>query len=320
MWRLRFRDLMVRDASARDARGGRVAGKTGAGPERIELGNSRFWAMGLGAAVLILHLILFSPVPRLASDFPEVGKIANKEIRAPFTFQAPLLEQDIQMRQIEAVVVEPPVLRSLVGGVGGSQDSRMALWLEALGHQLGDTTATMNERIDFLNLQFPHTARGDLRRLMQTNDPDSLVQRMELSWRRVMNSGVADMLPAGKYTRVLVRAEKADSLRSVGRIITQTNLEGRLTQELRVAGLEPIDAVEAASVMKHFINPNLIYLLQETQARHDFIRDAVPTTREFSKGERIVDQGVRVTQEQALFLSHLESLIRARGGGLDGSG
>ena len=191
----------------------------------------------------------------------------------------------------------------------------MALWLEALARQLADTTATTGDRVAFLNLQFPHTVRGDLRRLLETDEPDSLVQRMETAWRRVMGSGVADMLPAGKYTRVLVKTDKADSLRGVGRIATQSNLEGRLTQELRLAGLDPIDAVEAASVMKHFINPNLIYSLRETQARHDSIREAVPTTREFSKGERIVDQGVRVTEEQALFLSHLESLIRSRGGG-----
>ncbi|MBU8871464.1 MAG: HDIG domain-containing protein [Gemmatimonadales bacterium] len=318
MWWLRFRDLSVRDVSLREGRGGRGAGKTGAAPEKIELGNSRFWALGLGVLVLVLHLVLFPPVPRLDSDFPEVGHIASQEIRAPFTFQAPLLEQDIHMRQIEEVVVEPPVLRSLGGPAWRSQDSRMTLWLEALGQQLGDTTATTMERVEFLNLQFPHTARGDLRRLFQTDGSDSLVERMELAWRRVMSSGVADMLPAGKYTRVLIKAAKADSLRGVEGIVTQSNVEGRLTQELRVTGLDPIDAVEAASVMKHFINPNLIYLLRETQARHDFIRGTVPTTREFSKGERIVDQGVRVTEEQALFLAHLESLIRARGGGLVG--
>jgi putative nucleotidyltransferase with HDIG domain len=321
MWWLRLRDLMVRDGSAREGRGsGRSAGKTSAGPELVELGNARYWALGLGFGVLLLHLILFPPVPRLSSDFPLVGQIASKEIRAPFTFQAPLLEQDIQMRQIEEVVVEPPVLLNLPASPSRPRDSRMGLWLEALNHQLGDTASTTSERIEYLNLQFPNTVPGDLRRLLQTGEPDSLVQRMTLAWRRVLRAGVADMLPAGNYTRVVIKADKADSLRELGAIVAQSDLEGRLTHELRSVGLEPIDAVEAASVMKHFFDPNLIYSPSETQARHDFIRGSVPTTREFSKGERIVDQGVRVTEEQARFLEHLDTMISARGGGLDGPG
>lgn len=314
MWRLRLRDLMNREIGGRERGAVRGAGKGALAPERVALGNARYWALGLAAAVVILHLILFPPVPRVQSDFPEVGQIATKEIRAPFTFSAPLLEQDVQMRQIEAVVVEPPVLRSLDGSSGRPRDARMRLWLDALARQLADTSATNDERAAYLRLQFPATAGYDLR-LLQTSQPDSLVPRMERAWRRVMAAGVADMLPAGQYTQVQVLGAEKDSLRAVGRIVAQASLEGKLTQELRMAGLEPVDAVETASVMKHFIEPNLIYLLRETQERQDAVRQAVPTTREFSKGERIVDQGVRVTEEQALFLAHLESLIRERGGG-----
>ena len=39
----------------------------------------------------------------------------------------------------------------------------------------------------------------------------------------------------------------------------------------------------------------------------------MPTRREFISGERIVDQGVRVTEQQALFLEQLESLILLAG-------
>lgn len=319
MWRLRLRDLLTREIGGRERGVVRGAGKTAA-PERVALGNARYWALGLGGAVIILHLILFPPVPRIESDFPDVGQIAAREIRAPFTFSAPLLEQDVQMRQIEAVVVEPPVLRSLQGGIGRPREARMRLWLDALGKQLADTTATDRERAEFLRLQFPENSAPDLLRVLQVEVPDSLVPRMERAWRRVMKAGVADMLPAGQYTQVLVEGAEQDSLRAVGRIVAQASLEGKLTQELRMAGLEPVDAVETAAVMKHFIEPNLIYLMRETQERQEAVRRGVPTTREFSKGERIVDQGVRVTEEQALFLSHLDTLIRERGGGQAGPG
>ncbi len=320
MWRLRLRDLLTRDAGSREGRAGRGVAKSSVAPDPIPLGNARYWAVGLSVAIVILHLFLFPPVPRVDSDFPLVGQIATQEIRAPFTFQAPLLEQDIQMRQIEAVLVEPPVLRSLDGVAGRSRDTRMRLWLEALEHQLADPFASDEERVEYLRLQFPNTATVDLRRLLQSSEPDSLVRRMTVAWRNVLKSGVADMLPAGQYQQVLIRTDQGDSLRSVGRIVAQASIEGRLTQELRQAGLDPVDAVGAASMMKHYIDPNLVYLLKETQQRQDVVRQAVPTEREFSKGERIVDQGVRVTEEQALVLSHLESLIRERGGGKDGPG
>jgi len=81
-------------------------------------------ACGLG--ILALHLILFPPVQRLNFDFPAMGEIATEEIRAPFTYIAPLLKQDVEMDRLQRVVVEPPVLRILspsggvaVGGAPG---------------------------------------------------------------------------------------------------------------------------------------------------------------------------------------------------------
>ncbi len=87
--------------------GGRPAGEEAA-PERATA-----WAFGLGAALLLLHVLLFPPVPRLTLDFPAAGQVAEREIRAPFAFEGPLLERDVQMARLARVVEQPPVLRAV---------------------------------------------------------------------------------------------------------------------------------------------------------------------------------------------------------------
>lgn len=335
MWWLRLRELLTRDGAAREARPGAGAGRTGAAKpaaakapaakaggaakpgaaEPPARDHGAWWAAGAGGVVLVLHLVLFPPVPRLVSDFPRLGEIAEHEIRAPFSFDAPLLEADVQMRRLERVVVEPPVLRVLEPSGGQDGRARMEVWLAALAVELADRRASVADRAAILALQFPGVEPGDLQRLLRTAEPDSLVSRLERAWRGVLRGGVADILPPGRYDRVVVAGERSETLRDRARITAQADLEERLTVELRGAGLSPVEAVDAAAVVRHFVTPNLVYDAAETDLRRMAARETEPTRREFISGERIIDQGVRVTEQQALYLEQLESLILSRGGG-----
>lgn len=321
--------MLTRDGAAREARPGAGAGRTGAARpgsgkagagkaaalDRPDRDHGPWWAAGAGLLLLVLHLVLFPPVPRLVSDFPRLGEIAEREIRAPFSFEAPLLEADVQMRRLERVVVEPPVLRVLEQSGGQDGRARMEVWLAALAVELRDVRASVADRAGILALQFPGVDPDDLRRLLRADAPDSLAPRMERAWREVLRGGVADILPPGRYDRVVVAGERAESLRDREHITAQADLEERLTVELRAAGLAPVAAVEAAAVMRHFVTPNLVYDAAETDLRRIAARETVALRRDFIAGERIIDQGVRVTEQQALFLEQLESLILARGGG-----
>ncbi len=313
MWRMRLRELVTRDGGAREARP--AAATKAAAVEAGRRDPGVWWALGAGLFLLVLHLVLFPPVPRLVSDFPKLGEIAEHEIRAPFSFDAPLLDSDVQMRRLERVVVEPPVLRVLEDGGGQDGSARMEVWLSTLRAELADTSADLAGRVGILSLQFPGVDPDDLRRLLGTDEPDSLVPRMRRAWREVLRGGVADILPPGRYDRVVVATDRAETLRDLARITSQADLQERLTAELRAAGLPPVEAVEAAAVMRHFVTPNLVYDPEETDLRRAAARETVPTRREFIAGERIIDQGVRVTEQQALFLEQLQSLILSRGGG-----
>ena len=78
-------------------------------------------------------------------------------------------------------------------------------------------------------------------------------------------------------------------------IITQSKLEEFLTSELLAVGMPPREAVQAAAVMRHFSPPNLVYSPNDTRQRQAAAQQTVPSSREFIRGERILDQGVRVT-------------------------
>ncbi len=287
--------------------------------ESTNHGESLYWALGVGLALLVLHLFLFPPAPQIELDFPSVGDIASLEIRAPFTFAAPYPLRDIEMKRLEQVVGVPPVLNKLAVSNNNDGSARMDLWLEALASQLGDSLTTPEDRVEILSLQFPVMIKNDLRRLFHSADSDSLVGRMHRAWQQVVAGGVVDVLPAGKYNWVTVVSGQSETARDLKKITPQSHLEEKLIGGLRGAGMVPSAAVEAAAVLRYFIQPNLVYDDKETRLRQDLARESVPTTREFIKGERIIDQGIRVTDEHAGFLNELQSLIVAKGDNQSGT-
>jgi putative nucleotidyltransferase with HDIG domain len=274
------------------------------------------WALGLGAAVLLLHLVLFPPVPRLSVDFPAAGEIAEREIRAPFAFDGPVLERDVQMARLERVVEQPPVLRTIP--TSAAANAAMEMWFASLADALADSTLPLNDRVDLLTVQFPSAAGEQLRHLLRPARPDSLLPRLRRAWHVVRDGGVADMLPAGRYGRVIVMTGQAENLRERDLVSTQADVRERLLTALREAGLGPVESAEAAAVMRPLVTPNLIYEPDETRLRQERARETVPVSRSFIANERIVERGVLVTEQQARWLQELETRLRSRGGGEGG--
>lgn len=310
-WRFRQQEQAGPGGAARTLRFGppRMAARgEGTGESRSPAG-----AFMLGAALLVLHLVLFPPVPRLGVDFPVAGEIAETEIRAPFAFEGPLLERDVQMARLERVVEQAPVLRAVP--TSASANAAMELWFAALADALADSTRPFAERRDLLAVQFPDVAGEQVRHLLRPARADSLLPRLRRAWHVVRDGGVADMLPAGRYGRVIVLGGQAEALRERDHVSAQAEVRERLLTALRETGLGPLEAAEAAAVMRPLVTPNLVYEPQETRLRQEQARDAVPQTRAFIANERIVERGVQVTEQQARWLEHLAGLLRSRGGG-----
>ncbi len=320
LW-LRIRSLLTRTPASREvgsrSRGGSKFVNSG-GP--VKSNRSMGYPLLCGLAVLVLHLFLFPPIQQMSMDFPAVGEISTREIRAPFTFEAPLPVQDVEMMKLQQVVVEPPVLHAAVLSSGVESGGRLGLFLDSVSNSMADTSSSLEYRVGLLALQFPSLNRVELSRLLMSDPADSVIASMDFAWKNVLAGGVVDMLPPGRYDRVVVATSGSESLLPRDQVVTQADLQDRLTSELRRAGLGPVRAVETASLMRHLVSPNLVYSPDETRQRQDQARARVIDRREFIKGERIVDQGVRVTPQQSLFLEELESQLVAAGAGDPKSG
>jgi putative nucleotidyltransferase with HDIG domain len=314
MWWLRIRDLFIREESRTGKPTPKVAAISAAA-EPAARQRAWLWPLGVGLVLLVLHLVLFPPVPHLGLDFPKLGEIADRKITAEFPFDAPRLDSEVQMERSRRALVEPPVLSSAPQGAGLSAENRFLQWLETLSTQLADTSSTVQERVSILNLRYPALDREALGWLFASEEPDSLVQRMRRAGRSVLQGGVADMLPTGLYDKVVIKTPQAEYRKPVAEVVPQARLEKKLEGALRQTGMGPASAVRVANVMRNFITPNLVYSAEDTQAKLEMARQSVPSKREFIRGEKIIDQGVRVTEEQAQFLDRLATLIRERGGG-----
>jgi putative nucleotidyltransferase with HDIG domain len=311
LWTVRWPQLirrLLRPEPREAARAGR-----GGPPMRLRAEDWR-WPLLLGLLIAAIHFLLFPPLPRIASDFPAPGEIAEEEIRAPFSFRAPLLERDVEMRRLAKVLAEPPALRNLAARPEEEALDRLETWWRVVRVQRGQDQLPLADRVGMLALRFPAVPETDLERALTLEEPDSLAAAMRRAVRRAYQGGVVDMLPPGSYDRVWIVDTGTERKVEVASVVTQARLEERLVGLLRAQEVPDRDAVWSASLLRQFMTPNLVYDPTETRIRQDRARQTVPAEREFLRGERIVDRGERITEEVALFLDHLHGLLVQRGG------
>ncbi len=263
--------------------------------------------------LLVVHSVVFPVAPRVHSDFPMEGQIAEKEIRAPFDFQAPLPELDIEMRQLQRVLVEPPVLKRLV-----AVDESMRLRMESFGRiqtELAGLTA-LNEadRSEILALRYPDWDDSDLRRLAALSDPAPLLGAASDAIKAITEQGVVDNLPPGNYHTVRILFASAESTVEAQNIVRQEQIGTWLTAELAGSGLAPDMVAWASRLLRPMVSPNLVYDANLTQVKRLAARQSVPIVNDILRGERIVDRGERVTSVHTLALSTLESMLVAQSG------
>ncbi len=304
-------------AGVRERRaGGRSAGRAGE-TRPAAPGPAWRWAGLAGVLLLALHVLLFPPLPRVEVDYPREGEIAPRELRAPLDFAAPLPPRDVELRRLERVLAEPPVLRRLPAeGAGAQPLERFQAWRQAYLAQRARNQAGPEEQATLLALRFPGLPEEPLRLALSHPRPEQLLAAIRAALVEVLEGGVADLLPPGNYARVRIVTAATETSVDVSTVTPQGQLADRLALALRGQGLDAETASWGSLLARHFAASNLVYDAAETRLRQDAARQAVPAARDYIKGERIIDQGMRVTEVEALALAQLRELLVQQGGAL----
>ncbi len=280
--------------------------------------SSRYvWAWPTGALVITIvwHLLSLPVTQRVSSDLPVVGEVAEEEVRAPFDFTAPLLDRDIEMRQLQQVLVEPPVMERSVGQQEVLREKLANIsdeWREIGG-------MTRNERLGVLALRHPDQGTGDLQRLVDLPDSTDFFRQVEAVAVDLLLSGVADELPPGNYRKVRVLDGGSETTVDLETLVHQEQVQETVAARLVAAGFDPDTAAWGARLVRPMVSPNMIFSPETTRARRLAARQSVAVEREYLRGERIVDRGKRVSEQDALALGTLHAMLVSRGS-VEGAG
>ena len=265
-----------------------------------------------GVVLLALFQFLFPLAPRIDSDFPTLGEISDREIRAPFAMTAPLLERDVEMRQLQQVLVEPPVVRRQPGAQVRTAE-RFGDWRDALLMHAGLADVPSGERLDLMAMRFPELPQEDMARALELDDPVGRLEAVEAALAELQAVGVVDNLPPGNYTKIRILEGGGEVTVDLPRVTLQAELTSRLAEILGGHGLPADEAAWLARLVRPLVASDLVYSADETEERRALARRAVPTQREFIMGERLVGRGDRVTEQEALFLSTLHGRLVEKG-------
>ncbi|MBU1071737.1 HDIG domain-containing protein, partial [bacterium] len=247
------------------------------------------------------------------------GEIAERDIHAPIAFSAPYLEQDVEMLQLQRVLVVPPVVRRLAAPRENAL-RRVEAWRAAFRSHAAMTGVSLEERVGLLALRFPELGSEDIIRALTTVRPDSFFAVAVAALDVVFGAGVVDFLPPGNYRDVSIVTGDAEAEVDTSALTLQGDLGERLRDLLLAQGLAASDAEWGAQLVRPLVSPNLVYQDEETRARRVSARQEVPTLREFLQGERVVERGVRVTEQDALYLESLLERLVALGDVGEGEG
>jgi len=277
------------------------------------------WLLGTGAILLSLHVVLFPVAQRIDIDFPVTGEIAERDIHAPISFSAPYLEQDVEMLQLQRVLVVPPVVRRLALPRENAL-RRVEAWRAAFQNHAAMIDIPIEDRVGLLALRFPDLGNEDISRALTAVQPDSFFTAVAVALDIVFAAGVVDFLPPGNYRKVSIVTGDAEAEVDTAALTLQGDLGERLRDILSGQDLAEVDAEWGAHLVRPLVSPNLVYLDKETRNRRAAARHEVPAYREFLQGERVVERGVRVTEQDALYLESLLERLIAHGDVGEGEG
>ncbi|UCG52524.1 MAG: HDIG domain-containing protein [Candidatus Latescibacterota bacterium] len=272
---------------------------------------------GLLAGFVAAAVALFPPTQTMKEVTFKAGEIADRTIIAPFDFEVPLSETELDVRKAGALLKVPPVyVRDQSIERGLTED--LTELFDSLATIAEIDTITEETLVKMVRGQIPDLNENLAKQLLDSSRLSSIGKTALDYQKKVFSRGLIDNagpLRARAYTTIAVVDGSDERRLSVDNVIEQGDIDRLIREEaLRRFGKSRGVAQVFFDIVRIHLRPNLILDTGETQARRDLAIAEVERTIKISESQRIISKHDKVSKEQAKMLSALEEARRAMKG------
>jgi len=274
------------------------------------------WMIGITSTIILA--LLLSPTIRLPSEHYQVGDVASADIKSTQDFlvedeSATLAKRiEVKMAVLSVYDYDSSILQKAMGKIRTSF-SLMRDYVER-DEIRGREEEGRKELEELLGVTLASKEFNSLAR----SDFDQSIEDVILGFvRPLMNKGIVgdkDFLAQQKGKGVVVRnvQTQTERIRSqLDTIIDSAQAEAIIKQNAkalpRTIGREPRAVL--VKIASHLIEPNLTFNRNETEARKTAaFHEVKPVLFQIKKGEMLVREGERITEEHLVKVQALEAL------------
>ena len=257
---------------------------------------------------LVVSILLFPPLRKTREVRFREGDIADIDVIAPFDFDVPLSEQEIEGNRAKAVLSVPPVYRENAEIAKHLPDDLEVFMTAIRDIALADSVEA-ERRIERIREFAPSLRRTPVDRLLDREVRRRILQAGLDLQRTLFERGIvndASPLRRRNYASITVVGDGGERSISTASLISQGELESVILDRAR-RNFEDDRAIELFyDIVRSHLMPNLVYDEEETRRRREARMRTVATSLSVSRNERIVAKHDRVTRSQVSTLQALE--------------
>jgi len=288
--------------------------------ERASSYSSRFnlrsgFAQGLAprlALALVFGLcglVLLPRAQRTKEVLFKAGEIADRDVIAPFNFEVPLSQAEVEVARAKAALQVPPVYRrhrdverDLIRDLGALLDTVTTI--------VNSDTLDTSAKVRVVSGWLPSLGDEALRVVADPRSFRTLNTAAREYQQAVFARGLIDnaaLIRRNNYREIAVVDGNREQTRRVADLLEQGRLDQVVREEaLARFGIDRDKAQVFFELVRGHLLPNIVFDVDETNGRRSTSTETVRDYFEISKNERVIGKHDKVTGEQERILTALE--------------
>jgi len=287
----------------------RVRDLSGRLSPRTIMSDGRVLLAVYAVVFLVTSILLFPPARKSREIRFREGDVADTDVIAPFTFDVPLSDQEIEINRAKAAVGVPPVYRYREEATVHLPDDLRGL-IERIARVADIDTLPPEDKVGMIRELAPALEKEPVELLLDGRLRRRMLEEGLAVQRRLLDRGIInDSSPLRRrdYPHIRLIRDGEEELIPSSPLIDQAMLEEVILERARTLFRNSDDARQLFySLVRSHLMPNIIYDPGETNLRREEAKSSVEREFRISENERIVAKHDKVTQRQVDILQALE--------------